>query len=97
MGVLLTHRQRTSKEETKMFISPLTGSAVELNKIAQTIGCKVGEIEGNNEFPRFRVALAGNTYPIKDQLKAAGFRFDGVNKVWFVAGYDQMAAFLETL
>lgn len=80
-----------------MFITPLTGASVQLQVLASKIGCKVGEIEGTKEFPRFRVALSGNTFPIKDQLKAAGFRFCGNNKVWFVAGYDQMSSFLESL
>lgn len=80
-----------------MFITPLTGTSVELQPLAAKIGCKVGEIEGTKEFPRFRVALSGNTFPIKDQLKAAGFRFCGNNKVWYVGGYEQMAAFLNPL
>ncbi len=77
-----------------MFIKPLAGRAVELNQKAESIGIEVGEIEGNKEFPRFRVAVRGNTFALKDALKAAGFRFDGVNKVWFVGGYDDMESFL---
>lgn len=80
-----------------MFITPLAGTSVDLQPLAAKIGCKVGEIEGNREFPRFRVALAGNTFPIKDQLKAAGFRFCGQNKVWFVADYAAMTNFLNTI
>jgi hypothetical protein len=78
-----------------MFITPHGTEA--LQELAAKIGCKVGEIEGTTQFPRFRVALSGNTFAIKDQLKAAGFRFCGNNKVWFVAGYDQMSDFLNSL
>lgn len=80
-----------------MFIIPIAGTAATLQPLAAKIGCKVGEIEGNREFSRFRVALSGNTYAVKDQLKAAGFRFDVRDKVWYVGGYDEMAAFLNTL
>lgn len=80
-----------------MFITPIVGTAPTLQPLAAKIGCKVGEIEGNREFPRFRVALGGNTFSVKDQLKAAGFRFDGQNKVWFVGGYDEMSAFLNAI
>ena len=30
------------------------------------------------------VAITGNTYPVKDQLKALGGRWDGERKVWTV-------------
>lgn len=80
-----------------MFVTPLAGTAVTLQPLAAKLGCKVGEIEGNREFPRFRVALSGNTFAIKDQLKAAGFRFCGQNKVWFVADYAAMSTFLNAL
>jgi hypothetical protein len=30
------------------------------------------------------VAISGNTYPVKDQIKALGGRWDGVLKVWRV-------------
>jgi len=86
-----------SRGREKMFIKPLAGRAVELNQKAESIGIEVGEIEGNKEFPRFRVAVRGNTFALKDALKAAGFRFDGVNKVWFVGGYDDMESFLSSI
>jgi hypothetical protein len=31
-----------------------------------------------------RVAVTGNTYPVKEKLKALGARWNGVDKVWMV-------------
>jgi len=49
--------------------------------IADRLGCKlaVKEIRKYEEV----YGLVGNTYAIKDTLKAAGFRFDGLKKAWF--------------
>lgn len=33
-----------------------------------------------------RMTLTGNTFPIKDDLKAVGFRFDGAKKGWYIEG-----------
>lgn len=30
------------------------------------------------------VAITGNTYPVKEQLKALGARWDGGNKAWMI-------------
>lgn len=76
-----------------MFITP--HGKEDLQAQAAKIGCKFGEVISGNSF---KVALAGNTFAVKDQLKAAGFRFDGQNKCWTLdAGYDAMRAFLNTL
>lgn len=32
--------------------------------------------------------LSGNTFPVKDAIKAAGFRFDGQTKVWWAPSAD---------
>ncbi len=31
-----------------------------------------------------KVAIRGNTYPVKDQLKALGAKWDGVEKCWMI-------------
>ena len=35
---------------------------------------------------RFVIVAIGNTYPIKDELKSLGFRWNPANKVWYHAG-----------
>ena len=37
-----------------------------------------------SNIPADFVPLYGNTYPIKDQLKQLGARFDGDEKAWFL-------------
>lgn len=77
-----------------MFITPHGSEEIQKATIAKLgQGVKFGEIiEGNN----FEVALGGKTFEIKEQLKAAGFRFDGKNKVWYLpGGYPALRAFLE--
>ena len=34
---------------------------------------------------QWQVVVSGNTYPVKDQLKADGFRWDAGDKVWYKA------------
>lgn len=49
--------------------------------VCDKIGCKlaVKEVRKYEEI----YGLCGNTYAHKDQIKAAGFRFDGTDKVWW--------------
>ncbi|MBA7469656.1 hypothetical protein ES707_04929 [subsurface metagenome] len=39
------------------------------------------------------VAALGNTYPIKDQLKEEGFRWNKANKVWYYLGRPSTAQY----
>jgi len=47
-------------------------------------------ITNNNPgvFNKDRFNLLGNTYPVKDRLKAIGARWDANSKVWFVMGSE---------
>ncbi len=42
-------------------------------------------------------ALAGNTFTIKDQLKAAGARWDGACKAWTFESWAALESALNTL
>ena len=37
------------------------------------------------------IVILGNSYPIKNTLKTKGFRFDGLNKLWFKSATDLSA------
>ena len=39
-----------------------------------------------------RIAITGNTYPVKDQLKALGARWDADTKAWMVPASQAAAA-----
>ena len=47
--------------------------------VCDKLGCKLAVKAFGCED---RLGLAGNTYAHKDAIKAAGFRFDGQDKIW---------------
>jgi len=49
--------------------------------IADACGCKLA-VKENGKYNEV-YGLVGNTFPIKDKLKSAGFRFDGAKRAWF--------------
>jgi hypothetical protein len=56
--------------------------------LAAQLGCEIGEAtKGVGGYGR--PGIVGNTFGIKDQLKAAGARWDGANKAWT---FDSWAA-----
>lgn len=63
----------------QVFISNIYGRE-ELNAKAAAVGLKAGEINtgGRGGIP----AIGGNTFAVKDILKAHGARWHGVCKVW---------------
>jgi hypothetical protein len=45
-----------------------------------------------------KLTISGNTFPAKERIKAAGFRWDGANKAWATSGTpDQLSAKLAKL
>ena len=70
--------EATQKREDKMFIKNVFGKE-EINKLAESIGCQAGEAMVGKSHSS-KPGLVGNTYQIKDQLKASGAKFDGQNK-----------------
>lgn len=63
----------------QVFISNIHGRDA-LNAKASALGLKAGEI--NNGGWGGVPAIGGNTYAVKDVLKAHGARWNGVCKVW---------------
>lgn len=61
-----------------MFISNVHGKE-SINAAAASIGCTAG-LAG--ESWGSKPGLIGNTFPIKNQLKEAGARWDGRNSAW---------------
>ncbi len=62
-----------------MFIKNVAGKE-SVNVLAEQIGCSAGECVHGGGYGR--PGLIGNTFGIKDQLKAAGARWDGECKAW---------------
>jgi hypothetical protein len=60
------------------------------SKIAAALGLKYVEGYLNNGE---KVGISGNTFALKDKIKAAGFRWHGDCKVWYVLRSDAAAAF----
>ena len=77
-----------------MFISNIHGKE-SINTLAQQIGCKVGECLHSASYGK--PALAGNTFGIKDQLKAAGGRWDAGNKAWTFESWSAMESALNSI
>lgn len=76
-----------------MFISNVYGQEV-INSKAASIECKAGLCgEGWGAKP----GLTGNTFGIKDQLKAAGARWDGFNKAWYFQDWSDLEAALNSV
>lgn len=68
-----------------------------LNALAKEKGLKAGSWSPNVCSRVDKPALAGNTFPIKDQLNAAGARFCGQTKAWVFETRDLAIAFLRSL
>lgn len=62
-----------------MFIRNIHGQE-SASELARQIGCEAGECIHGSGYGR--PGLIGNTYAIKDALKANGARFDGQCKAW---------------
>lgn len=78
-----------------MFIGNIHGKE-EITAKAAALGLKAGEaMKGRSGYGR--PALGGNTFGVKDQLKAAGARFDGENKVWSFESWADLEAAIATL
>lgn len=76
-----------------MFIANVHGQEA-INTKAQSIGCKAGLCgSGWGAKP----GLVGNTFDIKDQLKAAGARWDSLNKAWSFQDWAALQAALNTI
>lgn len=78
----------------QVFISNIHGRD-ELNAKAASLGLKAGEINtgGRGGIP----AIGGNTFAVKDALKAAGARWNGACKVWAFASQAALENAVNTL
>lgn len=74
-----------------MFIRNVHGQEA-INTLAQQLGCEAGECLHGSGYGH--PGVVGNTYPIKDQLKAAGARFDGQCKAWTFASWEALESAL---
>lgn len=70
-----------------MFIKNVHGKE-EINQLAESIGCQAGEALKGSGYGR--PGLVGNTFPIKEQLKASGAKFDAENKAWVFESWVAM-------
>ena len=77
-----------------MFVSNVHGKEV-INATAANIGCTAGECIHGSGYGR--PGVIGNTFPIKDQLKAAGARWDGVCKAWTFESWAALELALNTI
>jgi len=77
-----------------MFISNIHGKEA-INTMAEQIGCKAGECVHGSSYGR--PGLVGNTFGIKDQLKAAGARWDGACKAWTFGSWADLESALNTI
>ena len=76
-----------------MFISNVHGKET-INNAAASIGCTAG-LAG--ESWGAKPGLIGNTFQIKDQLKAAGARWDGRNSAWVFQDWDTLESALTSI
>lgn len=77
-----------------MFITNIHGKE-SITARAAEIGCKAGECVHGSGYGR--PGLAGNTFGIKDQLKAAGARWDGECKAWTFESWSALEAAINTI
>lgn len=76
-----------------MFIANVHGKD-KINSKAAAIGCTAGLCgTGWDAKP----GLVGNTYGIKDALKAAGARWDSLNKAWFFKDWAALESAIDGL
>lgn len=77
-----------------MFIKNICGKE-ETTKLAESIGCQCGEsIKGSGYG---KPGLIGNTFPIKDSLKASGAKFDSENKAWIFESWEELEAAIKSV
>ena len=74
-----------------MFIANVHGKE-SIGELAAQLGCKAGETMQGSSYGR--PGLIGNTFHIKDQLKAAGARFDSRDKAWTFDSWGALEAAL---
>ena len=75
-----------------MFVANVHGQET-INQLAMSIGCKAGEAMSGRA--GYGVpGVIGDTFQIKDTLKAAGARFDGENKAWTFTSWSALEAAL---
>jgi hypothetical protein len=81
-----------------MFIKNPHGSEA-IQQLAAQFGLVFGEtLNYKNKYQQSgRAGFVGNTYPIKDQLKAAGAKFDGENKAWTFESWSAAESALKSL
>lgn len=78
-----------------MFIKNIYGKE-EISKLAESIGCEAGEAMVGKSHSS-KPGLVGNTFIIKDQLKAAGAKFDGENKAWVFESWTALEAAIKSV
>lgn len=72
------------------FCTPHGSESLAESKIAAALGLKY--VEGYLNRGE-KIGVSGNTFALKDQLKAAGFKWHGECKVWYVLAPDASQAF----
>lgn len=77
-----------------MFIKNVHGKE-SINQLAESIGCQAGESVKGAGYGR--PGLVGNTFPIKEQLKAAGAKFDAENKAWTFESWDALESAIKSV
>ena len=78
-----------------MFIKNVHGKE-SVNDLAKSIGCEAGEAMVGKSHSS-KPGLIGNTYQIKDQLKAAGAKFDGQNKAWVFESWESLESAIKSV
>jgi hypothetical protein len=76
-----------------MFITVIGKESI--NTLAAQIGCRAGECVHGCGYGR--PGLVGNTFSIKDQLKQAGARWDGVCKAWTFESWGALESAINTI
>ena len=78
-----------------MFIKNIFGKE-SVSDLAKSIGCEAGEAMVGKSHSS-KPGLIGNTYQIKDQLKAAGAKFDGQNKAWVFESWESLESAIKSV
>lgn len=77
-----------------MFIKNVHGKE-SINTMALQLGCETGECVHGSGYGK--PGIVGNTFAIKDALKAAGARFDGQCKAWTFADWSKLESALRSI
>ena len=90
--------QRLQKEYDGLFKTIMSGSNLSANDIAneieldenlrQAVDAIIGISQLNVELIGKWIWVSGNTYPIRNELKNAGFMFAPVKKMWYYKGIE---------